>query len=401
MKKTIGVVGCTTTTAHGRDQFERLAVEAARRGVELVGLDLSSSLDSSADRVVAGRYVILSSLDEDGLAAATREATEIDAFLTTREAFVPAVAGLAAITETPGNSVAAIETMRHKDQCRRVFAAAGLPQPSSFLVQDESPFGLSDRLRGLGDPPWIVKPQIGTGSEGVVQADTAVEVAEAIEATCVPTLVEAFVHGREMSVEGVFVNGRPEILSVTDKAIAGSFVECAHRAPAVLTPQERSSIDSTVVTGLTALGLTRGIVHVELWVTSDGSVVLGEAHARPGGDFIHALVEETRPGLELYGMLIDDLLDRPSIPVPPQTRYAGVRYLLLPEGVVSRVRASAPSDSRIVRTALDIKAGSVVRPVHASSDRSGVFVAVADDPAEVEAALDAALAGVVVDWVDA
>ncbi len=128
-------------------------------------------------------------------------------------------------------------------------------------------------------------------------------------------LVETFVTGEEFSAEGVMVGGVPQVLALVRKCIDERFTEVSHRTPAGLDEATDRAARDAVAGALTAVGITRGIFHVEFWVTGSG-IVLGELHDRPGGDYIHALVEHTHPGLELYGMLIDDLLGRPPLPYP-------------------------------------------------------------------------------------
>lgn len=395
MSATVGVVGCTTRTGHGRDQFERLAAAAGRRGVRLVGLDLADALTSGADRVAADHYVTLTGLSQDDLALA--DTAGVDAFLTTREAFVPVVARLAALTGTPGNPVDVVETMRHKDRCREALRAAGFPQPAIVLL-DGSGAAHADARR-LGPPPWVLKPTVGMGSEGVTLVADADEIRVGADAAGGPVLVESFVDGREVSVEGVLLGGEPRLLTVTAKTTSG-FVESAHRAPSDLDPAVRQRVEAAVAGAVRTLRLTHGILHVEAWLVADGTVVLGEVHARPGGDFIHALVEETRPGTDLFGLLLDDLLGREPAPVTPETRHAGVRYLQLPEGVVDEVHVSPSQDPRILRAVVELEPGTRVGPLRSSSDRPGVFLAVADRADEVTDALELAVAGVHVTWRD-
>ncbi|MFE3882264.1 hypothetical protein ACFXPQ_04970 [Streptomyces lydicus] len=89
--------------------------------------------------------------------------------------------------------------------------------------------------------------------------------------------------------------------------------------------QERQA----VARELTARGLP-GPWLAEEWVEGAklhlGGVVLGEVHVRPGGDWLHRLLH-TVPGLELFGLLYDDLLGRRVPQDLSQGRAAVVRFL--------------------------------------------------------------------------
>jgi L-aminoacid ligase-like protein len=135
---------------------------------------------------------------------------------------------------------------------------------------------------------------------------------------------------------------------------------------------------------------------VEFWLSATG-IVLGEIHGRPGGDYIHALVEHSRPGLELYGLLLDDLLGLPPAPVPAQTRAAGVDFLLFPPGRLRAVHgwSEVVRHPRVLAADLLVEVGTEVHAATDSLNRHGVIVARSDDPNEVDevlAELGAALA---------
>jgi hypothetical protein len=204
-----------------------------------------------------------------------------------------------------------------------------------------------------------------------------------------PFLVEEFVTGEEFSAEGLLIGRRVEVLSFTRKRTGAGFVETGHRTPSGLTPAVAASARETVARALTAVGVTHGIVHVEFWVTGEGRVVLGELHVRAGGDFIHLLVEHTRPGLELFGSLIDDLLGNPPAAIPEQVGAAGCEFLLLGPGRVRAVDGweQAAGGPALLAAHLDIAPGDVLGPVCSSAGRHGVLVAGGPTPGDVEAAL--------------
>jgi biotin carboxylase len=229
------------------------------------------------------------------------------------------------------------------------------------------------------------------GSVGVSSVAAPEQLAAAIERLdgSAPFLIETFVPGPEFSAEGVFRDGVPMVLALTAKRTAAGFVEAGHRMPAALDPDVAALARAEVQRALTAVGLTCGIFHVELWLSPDG-VVLGEIHARPGGDFLHAMVEHTRPGLELYGMLIDDLLGAPPAPVPAQCTAAAAEFLLLPSGIVQAVHgwAAVQADEAVIAADLSIRPADRIGAVSSSADRHGVLVVGGKSGAEVEATVE-------------
>ncbi|MGP4092302.1 ATP-grasp domain-containing protein, partial [Streptomyces sp. KR55] len=285
----------------------------------------------------------------------------------------------------------AVRTVRTKDLCRAVLAEAGFPQPGFAVAAGREE---AAHFLAATEGPWIVKPRDGMGSAGVSLVRARSELEAVVAQLERPFLVEEFVEGTEYSAEGVMVGGKPRILALTAKRTGAGFVETGHRTPAPLDAVTAAAARDAVAGAVTATGLTHGVLHAEFWVTPAGAIVLGEIHARPGGDFIHTLVEETHPGFELYGTLLDDLLGRP-VPEPPVSRgAAGADFLVLGPGRVASVTGweALTTDPALVAAHLSVREGDVLTEVASSADRHGVLVATGPDLAAVDATLSAAKA---------
>ncbi len=316
--------------------------------------------------------------------AAVREwaATRVDvgAVLTFREMCVESMAAAASTLGLAGNAPDVVRTIRTKDLCREALRAWGFRQPSCAVV---SSLAEARAFLAVTDGPWIVKPRDGMGSVGVSLVDGVDALPAAVESLPVPFLIETFVTGQEFSAEGLIVGGRPVVLALTAKTTGAGFVETGHRMP-VDNPMARAEVERAV----TAVGLTHGVFHVEFWV--DGAdVVLGEVHARPGGDFIHAMVEHVRPGLELYGALMDDLFGESVEQLPEATAAAGVEFLVLPPGEVLSIQGwdDVLADPAVIAADLSVRPGDVLGPVRGSADRHGVLVVGGPTAADVDQTL--------------
>jgi biotin carboxylase len=312
----------------------------------------------------------------------------IDVVLGTREFAQVATAEVAAAVGAPGNPPDAVRTVRNKDLGRAALAAAGFPQPTVRLCESiEQAREFLETTAG----PWVVKPRDAQGSEGVckVEAPGGLEDAVGALAPGKPFIVEEFVVGREFSVEGVFLGGRPVVLAVTEKQLmpAPLFVEAGHVLPARLPEALRDDCVSTVEAALTALRLRYGVFHTELWSTESG-IVLGEVHVRNGGDWIHRMIQHAVPGLDLFGVVFDDALgtpvDRGGLVA---TRGAAVRFFLPPPGVIRSVAGfdEVVAHPAVLHARLSVGAGSRVGPVRHSHDRVGEVVVGCDTPDEAEA----------------
>ncbi len=407
---TVLVVGSTVITSWGRDQIRRLSEQARRRGIRLIGADtpgnLEHALKEELDRVDA--IVPLDVHDPEACLNWAKSAAPagLSAVLTIRELAVYPTAIMAEQLGLAGNAPEAVLRIRNKDLCRTQLRRAGFRQPVTALCQstDDAWHFIKEHQPG----PWIVKPRDGLASIGVslVRSESELEPALArLSAnppgalgalpTDAPFLIETFVAGEEFSAEGVMVNGVARVIALTQKETAEGFIETGHRVPATLSPAQEDAARQTVSAALREAGITRGIFHVEFWVDEAG-IVIGELHDRPGGDYIHTLVEYSCPGLELYGTLVDDLLGRDPDPAPVMSRSAAAAFLICPPG---RLRAVSGWDELLsnpgVLTAdLRITPDETVSPVTDSWGRHGVFVVGGDTPEEVDSLTSRLRAGV-------
>ena len=131
-------------------------------------------------------------------------------------------AGRLGLAHNPSEAVAAA---RDKAAMRRAFATAGLPQPEYRIAGPDADVA---QLAGEVGVPCVVKPVSLSASRGVIRADdppaadAAAErvraiLAEAGEDPDAPLLVERYVPGVEVAVEGLLRGGALEILAVFDK----------------------------------------------------------------------------------------------------------------------------------------------------------------------------------------
>ena len=383
------VLGCTAATPWTRDQLVRL--QAQSRGVTLVGADTPAALTqpSFVDETVA-----FDVHDPAASRAWARGRTDIDAVLTVQELCVEATAAVADELGLPGNTPAVVHRIRTKDLCRERLRSAGFAQPRVAVCTTRAE---AESFMREHRGPWVVKPRDGFGSTGVSLVHDTADLSTALAALrnlsaslgkfgVHPSagdrsfLIETFVRGREFSAEGVLLGGAPRVLAVTEKRTNAEFIETGHRVAPLTDPALGAAAD-TVARAITAAGVTHGAFHAEFWLTDDGGVVLGEIHARPGGDYIHALVEHTRPGLELYALMVDDLLGRTPAPIPPQTRSASTDFLLLPPGRLRAIHGwpAVTTHPAVLAAELWVSPGDDIAPITDNLDRHGVLVTTGED----------------------
>ncbi|PZT72281.1 MULTISPECIES: ATP-grasp domain-containing protein [unclassified Streptomyces] len=414
MPQALLVLGCTANTPWGRDQIHRLTDQARQRGLQVWGADTQANLTAGGDDQPRMDHTVPLDVHDVGACRvwAAKHRDHIAAVATIRELSVLPAAWTAHDLGLAGNDPQAVLRIRRKDVCRDHLRRAGFPQP---LTAECHNLTQAERfLRETGDGPWVVKPRDGLAGIGVTVVDKAADLAGAVAkfdhlpAAMGPLgkprsfLVETYVDGDEYSAEGVMIGGRPQVLALTRKGKGDGFVETSHRMPSGLDNVTDAEARVAVAQALTTVGITHGIFHVEFWVTGFG-IVLGELHDRGGGDYIHALVERTRPGFSLYGTLLDDLLGRPARPLPPFAGAACARFLLA--AAPGRLRAvhgwdEATTHPSVIASHLQYAVGDIVPEATDSYTRPAVLVAGTDKPEDLDALIASLSARVTFDTAE-
>lgn len=308
----------------------------------------------------------------------------------------------------PYNYPAAVEACRSKLRTREVFRSAGLPVPwfRSFpLVPTPEP-----SLVGVSFP-CVLKPLSLSASQGVMRANNRDEfLASAsrlrrlldsaeIRSTREPHLdqmvVEGYVPGREVAVEGLLTDGGLRILAIFDKPdpLEGPFFEeTIYVTPSRLPRSQQNQIEKCAQAATRALGLIDGPIHAEFRVNDEGIWPI-EVAARPiGGLCARALRfcgSEGEPvGLE--ELLLRHAFRMPGSEAPREKEASGVMMIPVPQsGIlesVSRVQ-SARATHRITDLIITARLHDYVAAWPEGSSYLGFLFARGSTPEEVERAI--------------
>jgi len=308
-----------------------------------------------------------------------------------------------------GNPVAAVRAARDKARTREILAAAGLPQPPCQLIGPDDDLAVA---AGRVPYPCVVKPLSLGGSRGVIRADDptafvvagkrtrailAVEAAAAERRRQAPDsrlLVEGFIPGREVAVEGLLTRGVLRLLALFDKPdpLDGPyFEETLYVTPSRLPESVQQEIVATTGRALDALGLREGPVHAELRVGEGGSVVVEIAPRTIGGLCSRTL--RFGAGIRLEELVLRHALGEGVEGVEREARPAGVMMLPIPRA--GRLRAvhgqeAARAVDGVVDLTITIPIGQELVPLPEGDRYLGFLFARGETPATVEATLRAA-----------
>ncbi|CAN5164967.1 ATP-grasp domain-containing protein [soil metagenome] len=192
------------------------------------------------------------------------------------------------------NPPAAVAATRDKSAARAALSTAGVAQPFFRVVGPGDDVGAAAVAVGL---PCVVKPVSLSGSRGVIRADDPASagaaaasvrtiLADAGEDRDGPLLVEAFVPGAEVALEGLLRAGDLEVLALFDKPdpLDGPyFEETIYVTPSRLPNHVQEAVAALAGAGAAALGLREGPVHAEVRVTAEAVTLLEIAARSIGG----------------------------------------------------------------------------------------------------------------------
>jgi biotin carboxylase len=195
----------------------------------------------------------------------------------------------------PHNAPEATEAARDKYLMRTLLARAGVPSPQFRLCSTgDDPRAIANEIAY----PCVVKPLRLNGSRGVMRADNAEEFVVAARRLArlldslypdrgpKPFLVERFIPGFEVALEGLLDGGKLQALALFDKPdpLDGPFFEeTIYVTPSRLPGDTQAAIVRCAADAAAALGLREGPMHAELRVNQDGPWLVEVAGRSIGG----------------------------------------------------------------------------------------------------------------------
>jgi biotin carboxylase len=298
----------------------------------------------------------------------------------------------------PHNPPAAVAATRDKASMRTALAAAEVPQPRFAVVDD--PAELPDVAY-----PCVVKPVGLSASRGVIRADdraAAQAAAARVRAiTDGPLLVEEYVPGVEVAVEGLLRAGALEILAVFDKPdplIGPYFEETIYVTPSRLPEQTLAVVADLTARACAAIGLVEGPVHAEVRIDGERAWVVEVAARSIGGLCARAL--RFGAGISLEELILRHALRMPLDGIAREPGASGVMMLPIPRaGTLRDVggQDAARAVAGVTGLEITIPRGRWVEPLPEGDRYLGFVFARGDSPAQVEASLRAAHAALAVD----
>jgi len=278
-----------------------------------------------------------------------------------------------------------------KSHMRKRLEENHVPVPVYYVVENWA--GFWEAVKAL-DGRCIVKPSDNAGSRGVTLLEGGEKTEEELRRVYDYSkgnsrngivMVEEFMSGAEVSVEAMTVNGKTEIISITDKYITQPpyFVEIAHSEPSRLEGEIQERIREVALQAIRAIRLQNGPSHTEIKVTEEGPKVV-EIAARLGGDFITSRLVPLSTGVDLVGASVRLAAgEAPDLSAKWQ-RAAAIHFIQSGKGKLRRLEIGEEifRMDGVEEAVLYKKAGDTTDGTKSSNDRLGHIITVGRTPEE-------------------
>ena len=303
------------------------------------------------------------------------------------------------------NRPEAVENCRSKLAQREVLRDAGLPVPGFFS------FRLDKRLERILPRvqfPCVVKPLRLAASQGVIRANNPEEFQAAVarirtllespeiqvthEAELDRLLVERYIPGAEVAVEGLLTRGKLRTLAIFDKPdpLEGPyFEETIYVTPSRQSEEMQERIADCAAATVRALGLEHGPVHAEFRVNEEGPWVL-EAAPRPIGGLCSRALRFGAARILLEELLVRHALGMDVSDLDRENDASGVMMIPVPTtGVLEGVQGEelARAIPGIVEIQITARLHDFIAAWPEGSSYLGFIFARGSSPGEVESAI--------------
>jgi biotin carboxylase len=287
---------------------------------------------------------------------------------------------------------------------REVLAEAGLPSPPFHRVfLEENPEDAARRVAY----PCVLKPLFLAGSRGVIRVDSPAQFVAAFHRIAAilrrpevaiqggplarQILVEGYIPGDEVALEGLLVNGRLKVLALFDKPdpLEGPFFEeTIYVTPSRLPAAIQEKVAAGTTQAVKAVGLNAGPVHAELRLNERGEWIIEIAPRSIGGLCSRAL--RFGEGVSLEEVILRHALGHEVESLKREKRAAGVMMIPIPHaGILREVRGKEEAEEvpGIEEIRLTMPVGQELIPLPEGARYLGFILARGETPDDVEASL--------------
>ncbi|MCK4865704.1 MAG: ATP-grasp domain-containing protein [Gammaproteobacteria bacterium] len=301
----------------------------------------------------------------------------------------------------PHNEPHAVKIAQRKDLARLSLKKSDVKIPEFDLLSTTKPV-LEQNIKVSF--PAVIKPVALSASRGVIRVNNSEELEQAVErVTQILSaeiylhdevknilLLEEFIPGKEVAIEGMLHEGRLDVLAIFDKPdpLDGPyFEETYYITPTSYSEEIQQEIKQTVLKSCQAYGLKEGPIHAECRINENGVWIL-EVAARTIGGLCGRLLS-LGTGYSLEELVLLHAMGK-RVEIKKLDTAAGVLMIPIPEaGILKRVEGllTAQRIPYINDVTIDVREGYELTPLPEGNSYLGFIFSEAPTVAEAEQAL--------------
>jgi len=364
---------------------------AKEKGLLVVGTDMNP--DAPAFEF-ADDVLIASTRDVDEtLAAVTAYAAtnSIDGVMTIANDVPYTVAVVGETLGLPHADKDAVLKLTNKIDMKTAFLSSGVATPAFTPVRSLSE--LESAIKGFSFP-LILKPSDGRGSNGVLYLEAETDLTWAFNhsmASCSNgvLVLEQFIKGPQLSVEGMFVGGTYHCVAYADRnysnlpATKPFIVEDGGTIPSRFEGKLLGDIRDLIEAGALSLGLLWGPVKADIVLDNVGKPQIIELAGRLSGNYLATHHIPYAYGVDLVGAIIDLSID---LNIDSKTlkkiykKYLGVRYFFPQKGTIKAIEGveTVKADPATYTLAVYPKIGDYQPAIQSHGARAGTVMMCGD-----------------------
>lgn len=390
---------------HGSYRTMRYLQAASRLGLNVI--IVSEGEHSIVSEYAQGIHVQFDQQDK-ALETILKAAININvlAVIGTDDSIVELAANVAQHLGLPHNDTNAARFARRKDLARDVLHTNNIPIPNYQSIDLDAILNQTDVNV---DFPMVIKPLSLSASRGVIRVNNKDELlvaAKRIKNLLVrqtdlnlvekeQVLLEEYIHGEEIAVEGIVDKGQFKLLTIFDKPdeLYGPFFEETYYiTPTRLPAKQVNKVSEVVQQACEAYGIKTGPVHAECRLRGN-EIYLIEMAARTIGGLCSDILEYGL-GCSLEEIVLNQTMGK-SVDKSFSETAAGVMMIPVPkQGILKRIEGllEAGKIEFIEDINIQLRDGYELTPLPEGNSYLGFIFAKAPKFEQVEQALRAAYA---------
>jgi biotin carboxylase len=313
---------------------------------------------------------------------------EIDAIIAVNDAGVYPAAYASTVSGLKYISESSALKATNKGLMRDAWKLSGLSQPKFRVVASSNE--IESAVAEIGFP-CIIKPVLNWGSRGISSVfskedlDFAILFAEKHHRNN-NYIIEEFIQGIEMTVEGLCKDGVVTILSKSDKVHQQHErykVAMQLNYPSGFDKEVLEKVDELVKNAARSLELTNCAIHCEV-IIRNSDVYLIEMAARPGGGHIFGMIVEAQCGVPYPLALVKIFLSEEFDFSKRFQKGVSYRFFTPPKGIFKSVEGieRLKSEDGVLDIGFSMKPGTKVDFISGDADRPGYLVTQAINKAQ-------------------